>query len=41
MKLGDFEPIEREEWVPDAHAHRHFNTYDVDPAATRSPAGAC
>jgi len=31
MKLGDFEPIEREEWVPDAHAHRHFTTWDVDP----------
>ncbi len=31
MKLGDFEEIEREEWVPDAHAHRLFNTYDVDP----------
>src|SRR5712691_3095761 len=27
MELGDFEPIEREEWVPDAHAHRHFHTY--------------
>jgi homogentisate 1,2-dioxygenase len=31
MKLGDFEEIEREEWVPDAHAHRLFNTYDIDP----------
>src|SRR5207249_1686896 len=31
MKLGDFEEIERKEWVPDAHAHRLFNTYDVDP----------
>src|SRR5438034_9923737 len=31
MKLGDFEEIEREECVPDAHAHRLFNTYDVDP----------
>jgi homogentisate 1,2-dioxygenase len=31
MKLGDFEPIEREEWVPDAHAHRHFTTWDVKP----------
>ena len=26
QKLGDFEPIERDEWVPDAHAHRHFAT---------------
>ena len=31
QKLGDFEPIEREEWVPDAHAHRHFTTWDVEP----------
>src|SRR5216110_3670581 len=30
MKLGDFEEIKRDEWVPDAHAHRLFNTYDVD-----------
>ena len=31
MKLGDFEEIEREEWVPDAHAHRLFKTCDVEP----------
>jgi homogentisate 1,2-dioxygenase len=30
-ELGPFEPIEREEWVPDAHAHRLFNTWDVPP----------
>jgi homogentisate 1,2-dioxygenase len=30
--LGAFVPIEREEWVPDAHAHRHFRTWDVPPA---------
>ena len=24
-----FEPIEREEWVPEGHAHRHFRTHDV------------
>src|SRR3954470_23558820 len=30
-ELGDFEPIERDEWVPDAHAHRHFMTKDVEP----------
>src|SRR5688572_22505823 len=36
-EVGDFEPIEREEWVPDGHAHRHFRTYDARPAATRSP----
>ena len=29
-ELGDFTPIEREEWVPEAHAHRRMNTYDVD-----------
>src|SRR5262245_22604523 len=30
MKVGDFEELERDEWVPDAHAHRHFKTYDID-----------
>src|SRR6188508_3888199 len=30
-ELGDFEPIEREEWVPDAHAHRHFQTIGIEP----------
>jgi homogentisate 1,2-dioxygenase len=30
MKVGDFEELEREQWVPDAHAHRHFKTYDVE-----------
>ena len=30
-ELGPFQPIVREEWVPDAHAHRHFQTYDVAP----------
>src|SRR5437899_2472291 len=30
MELGDFDQIEREEWVPDKHAHRLFNTKDVD-----------
>ena len=29
-ELGDFEPIERDEWVPDAHAHRHFRTYGIE-----------
>src|SRR5438874_2629404 len=32
VELGEFEPIVREEWVPDAHAHRHFRTWDVPPA---------
>src|SRR5262249_30470914 len=31
MTLGDFEEIEREEWIPEAHAHRLFNTYDIEP----------
>ena len=29
-KVDTFEPIERDEWVPDTHAHRHFHTKDVD-----------
>ena len=39
MELGGFEPIKRDEWVPDQHAHRHF--HDVrrrGRAATRSAA---
>jgi homogentisate 1,2-dioxygenase len=28
-ELGEFEPVEREEWVPDAHAHRHLTTAEV------------
>jgi homogentisate 1,2-dioxygenase len=28
-ELGTFEPIVREEWVPPAHAHRHFTTWNV------------
>jgi homogentisate 1,2-dioxygenase len=31
MELAGFEPIERKEWVPDQHAHRHFKTFDVKP----------
>ena len=31
MKLDGFEQIERKEWVPDQHAHRHFKTFDVKP----------
>src|SRR5215813_2894459 len=30
MKVAGFEELERKEWVPDTHAHRHFKTYDVD-----------
>src|SRR5438270_4449824 len=29
IELGEFVPIVREEWVPDAHAHRHLRTWDV------------
>ena len=31
-ELGEFEPIERDEWVPDAHAHRHFATAPAAPS---------
>src|SRR5439155_23633439 len=31
MELAGFEPIEREEWVPRQHAHRHFKTFDTEP----------
>ena len=31
IECGEFEPIVREEWVPDAHAHRHLKTWDVAP----------
>ena len=31
IECGEFEPIVREEWVPDAHAHRHLTTWDVPP----------
>ena len=30
-ELGEFEPIEREEWVPDKHAWRLMNTWDLPP----------
>ena len=36
IELGEFEPIERTEWVPDAHAHRHLRTWDVPPAGVTS-----
>src|SRR6266481_8515361 len=32
IALGEFEPIVRTEWVPDAHAHRHLRTWNVPPA---------
>src|SRR6266849_1101821 len=30
-EVGAFEPIRREEWVPEGHAHRHLRTWDVPP----------
>jgi homogentisate 1,2-dioxygenase len=30
-EVGAFTPIVREEWVPEAHVHRHFQTADVAP----------
>ena len=29
-KLGGFEPIVREEWVPEQHTHLHLKTYAID-----------
>jgi homogentisate 1,2-dioxygenase len=29
-EVGGFESIERDEWVPDAHAHRHFHTRGIE-----------
>ncbi|MGH3135764.1 MAG: homogentisate 1,2-dioxygenase [Gaiellaceae bacterium] len=31
-ELGSFTPIEREEWVPEKHAHLLMNTYDIASA---------
>jgi homogentisate 1,2-dioxygenase len=31
MELAGLEPIEREEWVPEQHAHRHLKTFGVEP----------
>jgi homogentisate 1,2-dioxygenase len=28
---GEFTPLERDEWVPDAHVHRHLETGGVEP----------
>ena len=30
-KVADFEPIERDEWVPEGHQHRHFRTMGIEP----------
>ena len=31
-ELGAFTPIVRDEWIPETHAHRLQNTYDVPPS---------
>jgi len=31
-EVGGFRPIEREEWVPEAHAHRHVRTHGIPEA---------
>ena len=41
-EVGEFTPIEHEEWVPDAHVHRLTDTRaDRAAAATRSSAARC
>jgi homogentisate 1,2-dioxygenase len=30
-EAGEFTPIEREEWVPDAHVHRHLESGGLEP----------
>jgi homogentisate 1,2-dioxygenase len=30
-EASEFEPLEREEWVPDAHVHRHLETAGLEP----------
>jgi homogentisate 1,2-dioxygenase len=29
-EVGEFDPIERDEWVPEGHQHRHFRTFGLD-----------
>jgi homogentisate 1,2-dioxygenase len=31
QEAGEFEPLEHEEWVPDAHVHRHLETAGLEP----------
>ena len=43
-ELGPFTPLVRDEWVPDAHAHRPIGSPDLgDPRgeATPSPVAGC
>src|SRR5215207_7039530 len=32
-ELGKFEEIKRDEWIPDAHAHRHFMSFCIQKTA--------
>jgi homogentisate 1,2-dioxygenase len=32
LALGEFEPILRQEWVPEKHAHRHLHTGQIAPS---------
>ncbi len=41
QEVAAFEPIVREEWVPDGHAHRHLRTHEVEPGGDPSAAAAC
>ena len=40
-EVGEFTPIEREEWVPDAHAWRLIDTSAIARRGTRSAGGGC
>ena len=37
--LGGFVPIERAEWVPDEHPHRHFHTKAVEAGGAEVTGG--
>ena len=39
-QVGGFRPIEREEWVPDAHVHRLADANRVEPGGDPSRAAA-
>ena len=40
-KVDTFEPIERDEWIPEGHQHGISRPWASSPRATRSAAGAC
>ena len=39
MEVGEFTPIRREEWVPDAHVHRLAHTAPLAPEGDPMPTG--